>query len=325
MTLVNAAWAIDGALMSSALARRETYTATSAANGITSPGDLKVTALDTPGVGVQISAGGGVVLNRYQATPSESYVVSNPSVHIVPSGDMPGSNPSPQSYILAIVIGDPEFSQVGHPFMGVDDPPVGEEATFEYVRAVLVPVAAAATTIAGAAYPYLALARIDIPASTTTITNAMIVDLRKVARPMTDRTTVRAIGPGSVQTLTAADPGVVFPSTATWSVEVPSWATHADIIANLEGVRMEGTPNSFTGVALVRLGTVDIANLNINEDADVYRGLTLGGEAAIPLAMRGTTQTLSMRAYRSAGSTGNMQVSSTATAFVQLVFSSRAV
>jgi len=323
MTLVGAAWAIDGALMSASLARGQAYTA-NPNQGIVSPGDLKVAQLDTPGVGVQISAGSGSILNRYQAVPNETYGVSNPSVHIVSSGEMPGSNPSAQSYILAIVVGDPEFSQVGHPFMGTDDPPVGEEATFDYVRAVLVPVAGGSTTISGAAYPNLPLARIDIPASTTTITNAMIHDLRKVARPMTDRTTKRAIGPGSLQTLTAADPGVVFPSTATWSVDVPSWATHVDIIANLEGVRMEGSPNSFTGVSLVRLGTVDIANLNINEDLDVYRGLTIGGEAAIPSAMRGTSQTLSMRAYRTAG-TGNMQVSSTATAFVQVVFSSRAV
>lgn len=182
MTFQNAPWAIDGALLNSALARRSQFAATSGSAGIVQRDDLKVTPLDTPGVGVQIAPGVGLVLNDYQTLPNESYVASNPGVHVIPSGEMPASNPSAKSYIVAVVIGDPDFSQVGHPWMGVSDPPVGEETTFQYVRPTIIEVSAGATDIPGA-FPALPLARLDIPANTTTITGGMIVDLRKVANP----------------------------------------------------------------------------------------------------------------------------------------------
>lgn len=186
MTFKNSAWAIDGAIMSSAQARQAAYSA-AAHEGVVLADDLKVTQLSTPGVGVQIAPGVVTILNRYQSVINESYSASNPSVHIIPESQMPASNPSARSYILAVVIGDPEFAQTGHPWMLASDPPAGEETTFEYVRPTLIQVSAGATSIPGATYPYYALARIDIPANTTTITNSMITDLRRLANPRRQR------------------------------------------------------------------------------------------------------------------------------------------
>ncbi len=92
MTFETSPSAIDGAMISSALLRRAQFAELSGAQGIVQKGDLKVSQLGTPGVGVQIAAGVGLVLNKYQTpTPNETYVVSNPGVHTVPSGEMPAS------------------------------------------------------------------------------------------------------------------------------------------------------------------------------------------------------------------------------------------
>ena len=61
MTLLTP-WAIDGARTSAARARQAQYDATGGAEGVSRPGDLKVSALDVPGLGVQIAGGGALIL-----------------------------------------------------------------------------------------------------------------------------------------------------------------------------------------------------------------------------------------------------------------------
>lgn len=298
MTFQNAPWAIDGALLNSALARRAEFAATSGASGIVQRDDLKVTQLDTPGVGVQIAPGVGLVLNEYQSNPNETYVTSNPGVHVIPSGEMPASNPSAKSYILAVVVGDPDFSQVGHPWMGAGDPPVGEETTFQYVRPTLIEVSAGATDIPGP-FPALPLARIDIPANTTTITNAMIFDLRQIANPRTERQIFMG-QPTPGANVTSA----VF---ANWtdvapSVKVPAWATRAKIIVQVSSALhldpdvqgyVRAKIGSIVGPSVVYAfddssGGADRQNLMMTIDADVT-------------SIAGTDQTLRTEASRLSG------------------------
>lgn len=260
MSFDNAAWAINGALLGSSLARRAEFAALGGAAGVVQKDDLKVSQLDVPGIGVQIAPGVALVSNKYQAIPNETYVASNPSVHIIPSDSMPASNPSAKSYILAVVVGDPDFSQVGHPWMPSTGVPAGQENTFQYVRPTLIEVAAGATTLAGA-YPALPLARIDVPANTTTITNAMIVDLRKLARPRQEQQIF--VSPGG--TWTDASP-VRIPSGSAYgdfgsgqflpTVTVPSWATRAIIVASINGVKVDDTSVNVAGHVRTQLGGV---------------------------------------------------------------------
>lgn len=259
MTFENTAWAIDGSLLGSSLARRAEYAAVSGAAGIVQKGDLKVTQLGTPGVGVQIAAGVGLVLNDYQTAPNETYVVSNPSVHTIAPGDMPASNPAAKSYILAIVIGDPDFSQTGHPWMLSTDPPVGTEQTFQYVRPTLIEVAAGVTTL-NVDYPALVIARLDIPANTTTIIDSYIVDLRKLARPRQEQ---QIFVSGSAWS--NASPALIAAgSTYTdWgaaqfspTVVVPSWAKRAILVASVNGVGLIDTTLNTVGAVRAHLGSV---------------------------------------------------------------------
>jgi hypothetical protein len=58
--------------------------------------------------------------------------------------------------------------------------------TYQYVRPVLLPCTSTDDTFSdlGKSYPGLALARLALPPSTTTVTDAMLTDLRTVAGPV---------------------------------------------------------------------------------------------------------------------------------------------
>lgn len=258
MTFQNTAWAIDGALLGSSLARRAEYAAVSGAEGIVQKGDLKVRQLAVPGIGVLIDAGDGLVTNKYQTTPNETYVVSNPTSHTIPAIEMPAANPAAKSYIVAVVVGDPTFSQTGHPWMQATDPPVGQEQTFQYVRPTLIEVSAGTTTLSGA-YPALVLARIDVPANTTTIIDSYITDLRALARPRQEQ----QIFVGNPWTNASPQYIPSGSSYADWgaaqyapTVKVPSWAKRAIVVTSINGVGLVDSSVNITGGIRTHLGTV---------------------------------------------------------------------
>lgn len=257
MTFDNAAWAINGAQMGADLARRAMY-AEARQSGIVQKEDLEVTELAVPGVGILISDGVGLVINDYQTDPNEIYVVSNPGSHTIPSGDMPAANPAAKSYIVAVVVGDSDFSQAGHPWMTAEDPPEGEETTFEYVRPTLIEVSAGATTL-DVNYPALVLARLDIPADTTTITNSMITDLRTLASPRQSQEMF--VSP--VESWTNASPDYIPAATdyQSWgsyspTVKVPSWATRAILVCSINGAVVIDSSVNIAGSIRTKLGAV---------------------------------------------------------------------
>ena len=183
MALRNSPLAIDGALIDAATLRIESFMSGGRYGGVSAPGALKVRALAIPGNGVRIAEGAATVPNGYQSEPDQAYVASNVGEHVVPSSAMPPANASARSHLVVVTVGDPEFSQAGHPWMLVSDPPEGEELTFQYVRFHIIQNVPASTkrfSDLGLSYPAYELARLDIPANTTTITQEMIVDLREV-------------------------------------------------------------------------------------------------------------------------------------------------
>lgn len=243
MTFNNAAWAIDGARLTSALARTEAYNSASGAEGIAEPGDMKVTQLPTPGVGVQIAGGAATILNRYQTTNrNQAYTVINAGVHTITAGEMPPVSAAAQTFVVGIVVGDPEFSQTGHPFMP-SSIPEGEEEEFAYVRPMVLTTAQVGGDLNNPSIPFLPLALIMRPANTTTITNAMITDIRQLARP-------RAKLDMNIVNVTAGS-GIVqsgqWSSTVLLYTQVPSWATRVYVTGFVEGLRLTkaGSGNIF--------------------------------------------------------------------------------
>lgn len=312
MTFENTAWAIDGALLGSSLARRAEFAATSGAQGVVQKGDLKVNAFTVPGIGFQIEPGVGLVVNNYQDAPNETYVVSNPGVHVFPSSAMPPAQTFAQSFLIAVVVGDPDFSQTGHPWMGSDDPPVGEEQSFEYVRPTLVAVEPGATELPPD-YPGLVLARLDIPANTTTIISDYIIDLRKLARPRQEQ----QIFVGSPWTNAAPVRIPAGTNFGGWgdaefspAVKVPKWATRAIIVTSINGVRLADTSANVSGNIRTRIGTVNGSNTAFDYSTGgggIRDNLQTAGEFDVT-SLAGTTVNLKVQGFQNVpGAPSNAQ------------------
>ncbi|MGL3804725.1 hypothetical protein ACSYDW_01370 [Paeniglutamicibacter sp. R2-26] len=281
-------WAIDGAKLSAAQARAQAFKETGGARGITLPGDLKVTALPTPGAAVRVAPGGATLPNDYPGGAGQSYgtlMVSAEDVNVPATGSSGGAT----SYLIQRII-DPEYG--GN--LGNEDP-----LTFRYDPFVLVP------SITNLNYPFVPLAKIVQPANTATITQAMITDIREVAKPRR-RTEMRVLQLTGVQGAILGNTGAFPDGGQTWPVEteaawgeiyIPSWATYCKIIMTWAGV---GTPQgSAVGFLWVQVGpTANPANFKtqaIKYDTQNAGGWTrqlyrVPDQKYIPAALRGTSQ-----------------------------------
>lgn len=317
MTFENTAWAINGALLGSSLARRAEYAAVGGAEGVVQKNDLKVTELAVPGVGLLIEAGVGLVNNGYQTNPNETYVVSNPSTHTIPEVEMPAADASARSFLVVVAVGDPDFSQTGHPWMGSDDPPVGQEQSFDYVRPTLIQVANSSVTTLDVSYPALVLARVDIPANTSTITDSMITDLRTLARPRQSQEAF--VSPGGTWTNGAPRYIPAGSAFADWGpqeflpqVTVPEWATRAILIVHVNGVRFNDQSSNIAGKVRAQLGSVTGPQTIFDYEASAGGGvqrdnLMCAGEYDVS-GIAGDTVDLRVEGYQNApGSPSNNQ------------------
>ena len=305
MTFNFAPYAIDGARTTSALARLAAYTTGGGRSGVAKPDSLKVLPLEVPGNGLRITAGGATILNHYQANPDQVYVVSNPGIHVVPAASMPAPRPTTAHYLVCIVVGDTEFNQAGHPFMPTTLDP-GDAATFEYVRIVLVPCAANTSSFEelGLSYPAYALARIEVPPNTSTITAAMITNLRTLAQPRQDRQVIMGTLPPNEGL--GDYPSERWPS---WQpvVYVPPWATRAMMMTTLSGIvvidgETHGGLRGSLGPLVGAWVSYDIDASNNGQRQTFY--FATGGSIA---SVAGTNQQVLLEGYRTVGYGGSLQ------------------
>jgi len=286
-------YAVDGARIRAATLRAELYSATGGAEGVVSPGDLKVRPLATPGAGVTIDRGTALVRNRSGNVRGETYAARAP---LASSLDGPTLQPAPRSHGVILRIEDPEFIPWTLP-AGTDP------ATYNYAKPILIQNIASGITSAAQlnlGYSALLLARIDIPANTTTITENMIKDMRKVAQPRRQRH-VSSWRPadGVQEKLQATSPNLgLFPSMQKL-VPCPEWATQVKMIVNvgnlvhagervIGGMRAEYGWN-LPGNPYVYTETSGIHYVVPPSDAwSVERNtVIIAGEAAIPASFRG--------------------------------------
>lgn len=264
-------WFIGGgAEHSPAVARMLAYAATNGATGVISPGDLKVTALPTPGAAVRIMPGGAAMLSRYPGASNQSYTPRNPTATDV-DVTATGSGGGATKYLI-VRVDDPEF--------GGQVP--ADRKNGPYVRPAWV------TSITNLAYPFVPLVKLVQPANTATITNAMLTDIRELANPRTLREVVSSSG--GVAALTSTT-GQVWPPYSP-VVEVPEWATHAQVLIHLSGFHQD--KSLAEGQLAVRMGDTPLGGaLRLDYDGvtDGVRHTTMvTGGAALPANVRGTPQ-----------------------------------
>lgn len=292
MTFDPVPWFVGGgAHHSPEVARLLAYAATSGAEGVVAPGDLKVVPLDVPGSSVRALAGAAVILSKAAGGAQQTYVGRNPSEEVV--GISATGSGSGRSDLVIARVEDPFMP--GEPWSDPEDVTSGP-----YIFVRVIPNVAAGTTTVPAGTSGIPLARIDVPANTATITAGMIVDLRKVANPRRETVHTRvdmAYAPDDMGSPTYAP----FPNVST-SVAIPSWATKAVVRLDITGVQardaaLDGRFRASLG------GSVYTRETYFNEQVvgDTRNNYVVSDTVNIPAAMRGTNQVLRPEAIRSNG------------------------
>lgn len=319
-----------GAEHSPEVARLLAYAAVGGAEGLVTPDDLKVTPLSVPGGGVQIAPGAALIRARAAGGALQTYVARNPTtdtVTIAATGSGAG-----RTDLIVAQIEDPFMA--GEPWQEPTDPKSGP-----YVYTRVIPNVPAGTKRLQDVPGYsgrsaVTLARVTLPASTATVTAGMITDLRKLARPRSERRMSTSFPSGT------RTEGNKLPTSgyAPWplttaqrpAVQVPEWATRIDIVLHVSGVLFQKSGSTADTVAGVRtaFGTTTPSENGIIiqdvADTDGRYSYTVIGSHAIPASMRGTTQYIEAQAVRTYG-TGNWYADYQSAVVVDWQFSEEAV
>lgn len=302
MAIDSTPWFVGGgATHSPEVARLLAYAATSGAEGVVEPPSLRVTAQSTPNGTVSVRPGAALIQNRYAGGDQQTYVLRNASataVEIPPTTSAGGR----RDLIVARIL-DPQY----------EGATPSDPTNFQYARLERIggmPSGFTDIRELNLPYPAIALARVDIPASTATITPGMIIDLREVAIPRREtvlRTYAFTGTEGKILGNTTA-----YPVGSTWAeeapdawgpIKIPHWATRVRITVTWAGV---GCPSgNANGQVWAQIG------LNSNPDRVITQGTkydtaSSGGwtrqvfiaadDRYIPAALRGTEQKIYPRA-----------------------------
>lgn len=232
MTWDGIPWFVENTMASEETLRLMAELAAAGGEGVIGSADLRVTALDTPGPGVQVGPGAMVAKVRAAAGGgAQSYAARMPTMDHV---DIEPTGPDgPRSDLVIVRIEDPYGGEV---WPEPENPEIGP---YVFTR-VLTDVPAGTTRVQDIDpnSTAITLARLDLPAGTTSITAAMVTDLRQMARPRRESKRRYLFGawatPDDVGPIT--DAWEAFPLGATWAETVPEWATHASIHAHITGL-----------------------------------------------------------------------------------------
>lgn len=271
-----------GAQHSPEVARLLAYAATSGAEGIVTPGDLKVVPLAVPGSSIRVLAGACLILNRAASSAQQTYVGRNPSEDVKAIAGT-GSGTGRNDLVIA-QIKDPFLP--GEPWADPADVTVGPYIFTEIVPNV--PTSATVSTDAAAAYlrtqgiTGIPLAAVVLPPSTSTITATEIRDLRRLARPRSSREVLMS-GP-TPESAMNDEGGAIWPDYRP-TVHVPEWATRASVITTLSSIGHRGgnAQGLLTSVIQSTLTSTQFRASNITYDLDastdagVRHTLVVGG------------------------------------------------
>lgn len=287
-----------GAQHSAEIMRLMPYMIFGAQEGVFTRTDCEVQALPTPGGAVNVMPGAAAILNRTPGYAMQMYLSRLPTAESVTVN--PTDSAGPRSDLVVIRVEDP---LPGTPWQLPGDP-----ATDPYIFTRVIenvdPNTTSATQL-GTSDSMYALARIDIPASTATVTQDMIVDLRTVSNPLTgvggtfEKQWTSTLVPASaslVKSGTAGTQFTTFPANATWSVPIPAWATEVDTLVLTSPYMV----NSSWGFARLQIAGSTPASTWIDDDTVPGQGgertsIMITGTQPIPAEIRGTTATVNFQ------------------------------
>lgn len=219
------------------VARAVAYAATGGTSGVIGQTDCKIAATATPSNRVVVYPGAASIVSNYSGATAQAYVgVVRIQDHITID---PTTSSGPRSDLIVAQITDPQYGATGFDPNNPND--------FKFFNLAVVKGVAAGTKKLYSQTPAIALARIDIPASTATITNAMITDLRQMAVRRSD-IQLRTYFPGNDQVMSTG-------SYSAWGgliawFDVPRWATQAHFTTTMSSIEYihAGTIPSVAGI-----------------------------------------------------------------------------
>jgi len=300
MALDPVPWAVGGdAEHGPDVARQLAYLATGGKEGVVAPGDMKVSSLDVPGAGVKVAAGGASILNRVAS--QQAYTVRNPiadvdSVKIAATGSGAG-----RSDLIICRVDNP---YVDSNAQAPTDPVHGPYDKFDVIPGVPAGTKRLQDIPQYAGVSAVTLARVDLPASTGTVTSSMITDLRTLANPRSERQIVKGTLDGTRVTLNATT-WQQWPQNPIAGIAVPAWATHAVVRVDTTIRFVSGDSyavmQSFLGSAGQLDGTTLFADQLIDSTgtSGEYRQpliIPSDGYWPVPAAVRGTNAQITTRA-----------------------------
>ncbi|WP_291280004.1 hypothetical protein [Galactobacter sp.] len=313
MAMDNVPWLVEeaGVAHPSSSARTLAWAATGGQRGVIGSASMAVVPTSVPGPNVMVKAGGAVIPSTYAGAKQETYIVRNRTATTLPIAAT-GSAGGRTDAIIAR-IDDTGMTGV-HP----DDVQAYDYAKVEVIQGV----SAGVTDVdqLGLAYPAVLLAKVKLPASTGTVTAAMITDLRKIALAREEtvqypRPLVKGDNTGNDLVLTSTQSypkGEWWPNTGGEDddglqyVDCPRWATRMQIRAEWLSVKMP--KGSSWGSVWVSWGpgagssTPTRSTQAFRWDADSASSqrvtLTVVDEVYIPAALRGTRIAFVLRGNR---------------------------
>ena len=299
-----------GAQHSAEVMRTLAYLATGGLEGIIGPLDFR-TIQDTPPSGnVLVTPGGGVAVSKYPGVTQQSYIFRN--LQDGPVAITPTGVGVTRSDLIIARVRDPSVSTSGdaNPPSIPNGPYVWPEVvpnvpnTTRSVHQLAVPIGATAIT----------LARIDIPANTAAITQAMIKDLRSLANSATkpqpcpeaegsveaEAILFRNIMKCGGSTLATGQTAFVnWPSEAAWTnVVIPKWCTQIAFFVLMNPQVANGDMwgdwrLTFDGVP------TSVTDMDVNFEfgpGPVREVFLLGGVYTVPSSQRGKKVTVRSQA-----------------------------
>lgn len=341
-----------GAEHSAEQVRRIVYGHQQGAEGVCEPGDLAVLPLAVPGAGVRVVIGSAFIVSNAQGAVREMYFGSVTEQQTV---TIPANNTSSaRSDLIVMRVRDPYVtgSPWTDPGAGLDDEAAeAARAGAQYVFIERIPSVPSGTTRLQHVPGYetdtaYTLARVTIPAMTGTVTTGHVTNLRKVARPRSERV-IRAMN------LTEKGSGYRTPITAstthpaggqTWpieaenagilDIEIPAWATHMVYAVTWSQLSVLGGNGRAWGGMWLQVGaTVDpdhwvltLSSWDTVEDVSSTMMMRVADTVAIPSRLRGTTKRFYPRANRTQGVANASPRLTWATSFeVDVTFEQRAI
>lgn len=289
---------------SASIARKLAYAAVGGQAGIIAPTDLEVRELAVPGPQVRVFPGVGSILNNAVGVTKEAYLGSLATEDVI--GITATTASGGRSDMICARVENP--SETGGGWAAPADPQAGP-----YIKTVVVSNVSSSAVVppASAGKALIPLARIDIPASTGTILQSYIKDLRKMAPVLRDSQRLMLPCPGQHTIPTSQNTYITWPSPPMTgpTIDIPIWATKCFINGVVAVVQIPSGGNA-RGDVRAGLGSLRTAATMYDYDttgttnAD-RQNLLFGGTLDIPASMRGTTQPLVSEARGYTVASGN--------------------